>query len=86
LEGRKEGLLQGPAPAAVSALPGTSLQGNLQKVENRLWEARAWPALWKEGPLLDQARKARNKARALGLERLAARMEVLLEIYGPAKR
>ncbi len=75
-----------PSQALASTRPRPLDPPALQNLGNRLWEARAWPPLWKKSPLLVQARKARDRARTLGLKSLAARMEVLLEIYGPARR
>ena len=51
-------------------------------MERWLWEARAWPSLWKEEALLERARRLRNLARAGNQPAHAARMELLLEIYG----
>ncbi len=75
-----------PAPAIAQQGPASLDPPGLEKLAGRLWEARAWPSLWKKGPLLGRAREALDKARALEMESLAARMEMLLEIYGPARR
>ncbi len=75
-----------PPPAFALEAPSSLDPPGLKKWAGRLWEARAWPSLWKKSPLLGRAREARDEARALGLANLAARMEMLLEIYGPPKK
>jgi len=75
------------APERASFRKGTFPTANPGDLERRLWQARGRPTLWEKDPaLLEMVEEALRRARALGRKTEAARMELLLEIYGPANR